>query len=554
MAGSTDMDRAREAEEAWRRDTADAPEEPRLYSTLSDIPVERVYTPLHLEERDYQRDIGLPGQFPFTRGVHPTGYRGKLWTMRMFAGFGTPAETNQRFKFLLDHGETGLSTAFDMPTLYGYDTDAPQAAGEFGRCGAAVSSLPDMEELFQDIPLDQVTTSMTINSPAAVIWAMYLAMAQRRGIPWDKLGGTLQNDIIKEFTAQNEYIFPPEPSMRLVVDTIEFASQHVPRWNPVSVSGYHIREAGATAVQELAFTLADGMAYVDRAIQRGLDVDDFAPRISFFFNVHNDILEEVAKFRAARRIWATEMRDRYHARNPRSWWMRCHAQTAGVSLTAQQPEINVARVALQALAAVLGGAQSLHTNSLDEAWALPTEQAARTALRTQQIIAHESGVTNTVDPLGGSWFIERLTDQMEEEARDYFRRIDDLGGVLPCIDNGFFVQEIARASYRYQREVESRQRVIVGVNDYVTQDEPQIPLLRVDKMGEQRQIDRLTELRRTRSSRDVREALADLRTAARGAENLMPHLLSAVSAHATLGETMDVLRDVFGEYTAHSMA
>ena len=554
MAGSTDMDRAREAEEAWRRDTADAPEDPRLYSTLSDIPVERVYTPLHLEERDYQRDIGLPGQFPFTRGVHPTGYRGKLWTMRMFAGFGTPAETNQRFKFLLDHGETGLSTAFDMPTLYGYDTDAPQASGEFGRCGAAVSSLQDMEELFQDIPLDQVTTSMTINSPAAVIWAMYLAMAQRRGIAWDKLGGTLQNDIIKEFTAQNEYIFPPEPSMRLVVDTIEFASKHVPRWNPVSVSGYHIREAGATAVQELAFTLADGMAYVDRAIQRGLDVDDFAPRISFFFNVHNDILEEVAKFRAARRIWATEMRDRYHARNPRSWWMRCHAQTAGVSLTAQQPEINVARVALQALAAVLGGAQSLHTNSLDEAWALPTEQAARTALRTQQIIAHESGVTNTVDPLGGSWFIERLTDQMEEEARDYFRRIDDLGGVLPCIDNGFFVQEIARASYRYQREVESRQRVIVGVNDYVTQDEPQIPLLRVDKMGEQRQIDRLTQLRRTRSSRDVREALADLRTAARGAENLMPHLLSAVSAHATLGETMDVLRDVFGEYTAHSMA
>ena len=554
MAGSTDMDRAREAEEAWRRDTADAPEDPRLYSTLSDIPVERVYTPLHLEERDYQRDIGLPGQFPFTRGVHPTGYRGKLWTMRMFAGFGTPAETNQRFKFLLDHGETGLSTAFDMPTLYGYDTDAPQASGEFGRCGAAVSSLPDMEELFQDIPLDQVTTSMTINSPAAVIWAMYLAMAQRRGIAWDKLGGTLQNDIIKEFTAQNEYIFPPEPSMRLVVDTIEFASKHVPRWNPVSVSGYHIREAGATAVQELAFTLADGMAYVDRAIQRGLDVDDFAPRISFFFNVHNDILEEVAKFRAARRIWATEMRDRYHARNPRSWWMRCHAQTAGVSLTAQQPEINVARVALQALAAVLGGAQSLHTNSLDEAWALPTEQAARTALRTQQIIAHESGVTNTVDPLGGSWFIERLTDQMEEEARDYFRRIDDLGGVLPCIDNGFFVQEIARASYRYQREVESRQRVIVGVNDYVTQEEPQIPLLRVDKMGEQRQIDRLTQLRRTRSSRDVRDALADLRTAARGAGNLMPHLLSAVSAHATLGETMDVLRDVFGEYTAHSMA
>ncbi len=554
MAGSTDMDRAREAEEAWRRDTADAPEEPRLYSTLSDIPVERVYTPLHLEERDYQGDIGLPGQFPFTRGVHPTGYRGKLWTMRMFAGFGTPAETNQRFKFLLDHGETGLSTAFDMPTLYGYDTDAPQASGEFGRCGAAVSSLPDMEELFQDIPLDQVTTSMTINSPAAIIWAMYLAMAQRRGIAWDKLGGTLQNDIIKEFTAQNEYIFPPEPSMRLVVDTIEFASQHVPRWNPVSVSGYHIREAGATAVQELAFTLADGMAYVDHAIQRGLDVDDFAPRISFFFNVHNDILEEVAKFRAARRIWATEMRDRYHARNPRSWWMRCHAQTAGVSLTAQQPENNVARVALQALAAVLGGAQSLHTNSLDEAWALPTEQAVRTALRTQQIIAHESGVTNTVDPLGGSWFIERLTDQMEEEARDYFRRIDDLGGVLPCIDNGFFVQEIARASYRYQREVEARQRVIVGVNDYVTQEAPQIPLLRVDKKGEQRQIDRLAELRRTRSSRDVQEALADLRTAARGAGNLMPHLLSAVSAHATLGETMDVLRDVFGEYTAHSMA
>ena len=546
--------RAREAEEAWLRETADAPQEPRLYRTLSGIPVERVYTPTHLEDRDYLDAIGLPGQYPFTRGIHPTGYRGRLWTMRMFSGFGTPTETNQRFKFLLEHGETGLSTAFDMPTLYGYDTDAPQAHGEFGRCGVAVSSLADMEELFQGIPLDQVTTSMTINSPAAIIWAMYLAMARRRGIPWEKLGGTLQNDILKEFTSQNEYVFPPRPSMRLVVDTMEFASQHVPRWNPVSVSGYHIREAGSTAVQELAFTLADGMEYVNWALERGLDIDDFAPRISFFFNVHNDLFEEVTKFRAARRIWAHEMRERYHAQNPRSWWMRFHAQTAGVALTAQQPEINVARVALQALAAVLGGAQSLHTNSMDEAWALPTEQAARIALRTQQIIAHESGVADTVDPLGGSWFVERLTDQMEEGARDYFRRIDDLGGVLPCIDNGFFVREIADASYRFQREVEQRQRIIVGVNEYTTGEEPEIPLLRVDKEGEKRQVDRLKELRRTRSSRKVGQALSALRKAAQGSENLMPYFLEAATEYATLGEMMDVLRETFGEHTTHSMA
>jgi methylmalonyl-CoA mutase N-terminal domain/subunit len=554
MLGPEELKRARQAEEAWRQETAGASEEPRLYRTLSGLPVERAYTPAHLAGDDYLRDIGLPGQYPFTRGIHPTGYRGKLWTMRMFAGFGTPAETNRRFKFLLEHGETGLSTAFDMPTLYGYDTDAPQAYGEFGRCGVAVSSLADMEELFDDIPLDQVTTSMTINSPAAVIWAMYLAMAERRGIPRQQIGGTLQNDILKEFTAQNEYIFPPKPSMRLVVDTIEFATRHVPRWNPVSVSGYHIREAGSTAVQELAFTLADGMEYVNWSLERGLAIDEFAPRISFFFNVHNDFFEEVSKFRAARRIWAREMRERYGAQNPRSWWMRCHAQTAGVSLTAQQPQLNVARVALQALAAVLGGTQSLHTNSLDEAMALPTEDAARIALRTQQVIAHETGAANTVDPLGGSWYVERLTDEMEGAAREYFRRIEDLGGVLPCIENNFFVREIADASYRYQREVESRQRIIVGVNEHATEEEPEIPLLRVDTAGEKRQVQRLQELRRTRSTREVQRSLKALQKAARGSENLMPYLLDAVKAYATLGETMDVLREVFGVYTSQGTA
>ena len=525
------------------------PERQDSFTTISAHPIERVYSPEHLAEVDYARDIGEPGHYPYLRGVHPTGYRGKLWTMRMFAGFGGAEETNQRFKYLLAHGQTGLSTAFDMPTLYGYDTDHPWSLGEFGKCGVAVSSLRDMEILYDGLPLDTITTSMTINSPAAIIWAMYIAAAEKRGIPASKLGGTTQNDILKEYIAQNEYIFPPEPSMRLVVDTVEFATHHLPKWNPVSISGYHIREAGSTAVQELAFTLYDGLEYVRWCLERGLLIDDFAPRLSFFFNIHNEFFEEVAKFRAARRIWAHEMRETFGANNERSWWMRTHAQTAGCALTAQQPENNVVRVALQALAAVLGGANSLHTNGMDEAWALPSEKAALLALRTQQLIAHESGVASTVDPLGGSYFVETLTNQVEEGAREYFRRIDDLGGALPCIDNGFFVREIADASYRFQREVEEQGRIIVGVNDFVTeQEDMDIPILQMDKEGERKQIARLNEIRRIRDNREVSRTLADLRQAARANENLMPFIISAVKAYATLGETMDVLRDVFGVY------
>ncbi|MDW8119048.1 MAG: methylmalonyl-CoA mutase family protein [Chloroflexota bacterium] len=548
MPAGESLQRFQEAEAQWRQETAAAPEEPRHYVTLSNLPVERAYTPLHLRNTDPLQDIGLPGRYPFTRGIHATGYRGKLWTMRMFAGFGTAEETNARFKFLLQHGETGLSTAFDMPTLYGYDTDDPRACGEFGKCGVAVSSLADMEILFDGIPIDQITTSMTITAPAAVIWAMYLVMAEKRGIPWDRLGGTIQNDILKEYIAQNEYVFPPKPSLRLVVDTIEFASRYVPRWNPISISGYHIREAGSTAVQELAFTLADGFTYVEHCLERGLKIDEFAPRLSFFFNVHNDFFEEIAKFRAARRIWARAMRERYGAQNPRSWWLRTHAQTAGVALTAQQPEVNIIRVALQALAAVLGGTQSLHTNSLDEAWALPTEKAVLLALRTQQVIAYETGVAHTVDPLGGSYFVEDLTNRLEQAAQDYFRRIDDLGGVLACIENGFLLREIAEAAYRYQREVEEKKRIIVGVNAYQMNERLEIPLLRVDKEGERRHLERLHTVRGTRSQREVGRALSALRKAARGSDNLMPYILDAVRHYATLGEVMQVLRDEWGEY------
>jgi methylmalonyl-CoA mutase N-terminal domain/subunit len=537
-----------EAEEKWGEETASAPEEPRHYFTLSHIPIERVYTPRHLQGIDPLEEIGLPGRYPFTRGIHPTGYRGKIWTMRMFAGYGTAEETNARYKFLLRHGETGLSVAFDMPTLYGYDTDDPRACGEFGKCGVAVSSLADMEVLFDGIPIDRITTSMTINAPAAVLWAMYLVVAEKRGIPWDRLGGTIQNDILKEYIAQNEYVFPPKPSLRLVVDTIEFATRYVPRWNPISISGYHIREAGSTAVQELAFTLANGFTYVEHCLERGLKIDEFAPRLSFFFNVHSDFFEEIAKFRGARRIWARAMRERYGAKNPRSWWLRTHAQTAGCALTAQQPEVNIVRVALQALAAVLGGVQSLHTNSMDEAWALPSEKAVLLALRTQQVIAHETGVANTVDPLGGSYFVEALTHRLEEGAREYFRRIEELGGVLACIENGFFVREIAEAAYRYQREVEEGKRVIVGVNAYQTEERLEIPLLRVDKKGEQHHLERLNTVRRTRSQREVSRSLQALRRAARGEENLMPFILDAVRQYATLGEIMQVLREEWGEY------
>ncbi|MGD2177454.1 MAG: methylmalonyl-CoA mutase family protein, partial [Anaerolineae bacterium] len=510
-------------------------------------PVRRLYTPLDIEG-EYGQELGFPGEYPFTRGTHATMYRGRLWTFRMFAGFGTAEETNQRFKYLLEQGQTGLSVAFDLPTLMGYDTDAPEAEGEFGKCGVAVSSLRDMEVLFDGIPLDKVTTSMTINSPAAVIWAMYLAAAEKQGLPMHKLGGTIQNDILKEYIAQKEYIFPPKPSMRLVIDTIEFGSENLPKWNTISISGYHIREAGATAAQELAFTLADGMEYVRWALDRGLEVDAFAPRLSFFFNCHNDFLEEIAKFRASRRIWAREMRGSFGAENPRSWFMRFHTQTAGCSLTAQQPEINIVRVAIQALAAVLGGTQSLHTNSMDEALALPSEHAATVALRTQQIIAHESGVVNTVDPLGGSYAVEALTNRIEARVYDYFDKIEALGGVIPAVETGFFQQEIADAAYRYQREIEERERIVVGVNEYEEAEPPQIPVLRMDPAGYSRQCARLERVRAERDSGAVGQALDRLRIAAQGTENTMPYILDAVRAYATLQEIMDVFRDVYGLY------
>jgi methylmalonyl-CoA mutase N-terminal domain/subunit len=542
-----------QAQDRWEETTLQHtlsrhPERKDTFITTSGEPVQRLYTPLDVADLDYQEDLGFPGQYPLTRGVHATMHRGRLWTMRMFAGFGSAEETNARFKYLLDQGQTGLSVAFDLPTLYGYDTDAPEALGEFGKCGVAVSSLEDMEILFQDIPLDQVTTSMTINSPAAIIWAMYIAAAENQGVPMEKLGGTIQNDILKEYIAQKEFIFPPEPSMRLVTDTIQYGTQHLPRWNTVSISGYHIREAGSTAAQELAFTLADGLEYVRWAVQRGLDVDDFAPRLSFFFNAHNDFFEEIAKYRAARRIWAHEMRETFGAQNPRSWLMRFHTQTAGVSLTAQQPENNVVRVALQALAAVLGGTQSLHTNSMDEALALPSEHAVKVALRTQQVIAHESGVTNSVDPLGGSFMMEALTDRIEAQARDYFRQIEHLGGVLPAIKVGFFQREIAEAAYRYQKEIDEQQRIIVGVNAYVEDEPYQIPILEMDPQGEQRQIARLERLRQKRDNERVGETLVALRDAARGTDNLMPFILDAVRAYATLQEITDVFRDEFGVY------
>jgi|DewCreStandDraft_1066081.scaffolds.fasta_scaffold05688_2 methylmalonyl-CoA mutase N-terminal domain/subunit len=542
-----------EARERWeettlQRSLARTPERRQTFITTSGEPVERLYTPLEVADLDYLRDLGLPGEYPFTRGIHPTMHRGRLWTMRMFAGFGTAEETNARLKYLLEQGETGLSVAFDLPTLMGYDTDAPESLGEFGKCGVAVSSLQDMEILFDGIPLDRVTTSMTINSPAAIIWAMYIATAEKQGVPWDQLGGTIQNDILKEYIAQKEYIFPPEPSMRLVIDTVEFGAKYLPKWNPISISGYHIREAGATAAQELAFTLADGMEYVRWALKRGLDIDDFAPRLSFFFNAHNDFFEEIAKFRAARRIWAREMRYTFGARNPRSWWLRFHTQTAGVSLTAQQPENNIVRVAIQALAAILGGTQSLHTNSMDEALALPSEKAVTIALRTQQILAHESGVANTVDPLGGSFFVEAMTNRMEAAAYEYFKKIEALGGVLPAIEAGFFQREIAESAYRYQREIDEHERIIVGVNDYIVDEPITIPILQMDPQGERRQIARLQKLRLERDNERVTQTLEALRTAAQGSANLMPFILDAVRAYATLGEITGVLRSVFGVY------
>ncbi|MBP8002565.1 MAG: methylmalonyl-CoA mutase family protein [Chloroflexi bacterium] len=517
--------------------------------TTSSEPIKRLYTPLDVADLDYGRDLGHPGEYPFTRGVHSTLYRGKPWTMRMFAGFGSAEETNARYKYLLAQGNDGLSVAFDLATLMGYDTDAPEALGEFGKCGVAISSLQDMEILFDGIPLDKVSTSMTINSPAAIIWAMYIAAAEKQGVPMHKLRGTLQNDILKEYIAQKEYIFPPEPSMRLVIDTIEFGTKHLPEWNTISISGYHIREAGSTAAQELAFTLGDGLEYVRWSIQRGLDIDEFAPRLSFFFNSHNDFFEEIAKFRAARRIWAREMKETFGAKNPRSWLCRFHTQTAGVSLTAQQPENNIVRVAIQALAAVIGGTQSLHTNSMDEAWALPSEDAVTIALRTQQIINEESGVGNTVDPLAGSFFVEHETNKIEQQVYAYWKQVADLGGVLPSIDQGFYQREISNAAYQYQREIDGNERVIVGVNGYVDQDEAlQIPILAMDPQGYERQMARLKALKQERDNEKVAETLQALRNAAAGTANTMPYILDAVRAYATLGEITDVFREVFGTY------
>jgi len=524
------------------------PERLKEFMTTSSQKVDRLYTPLDTAHIDYQRDISYPGEFPYTRGIHSTMYRGRLWTMRMFAGFGSAEETNARFKYLLEQGQTGLSTAFDLPTLYGYDSDSPTAAGEFGECGVGVSSLEDMSLLFKDIPLDKVTTSMTINSPAAMTWAMYIANAENQGIPKSNLGGTIQNDILKEYIAQKEYIFPPLPSMRLVTDTVEYGTKYMPKWNTISISGYHIREAGSTAVQELAFTLADGYAYADWAIERGLNIDDFAPRFSFFFNAHNDFFEEIAKYRAARRIWARDMKDKYGAKDPRSWTLRFHTQTAGCSLTAQQPEINIVRVAIQAMAGVLGGTQSLHTDSMDEALALPSEKAVQIALRTQQVIAHESGVANVIDPLGGSYYLEWLTDDMERQARDYFDRIDSLGGVVSGIEKGFFQKEIAGASYRYQQEIDNEDRVVVGVNQYTSDESVEIPILEMDPEGFERQCARLKKLRDTRNKSKHAAALNAIEKAAEGEDNLMPHFIEAAKSKATLGEMCDVLRGVFGEY------
>ncbi|GGJ71001.1 methylmalonyl-CoA mutase family protein [Deinococcus aquiradiocola] len=523
------------------------PERKYNFSTLSNQTPDPLYTADDLHDWDPQRDLGHPGEFPYTRGVQPSMYRGRLWTMRMFAGFGSAEQTNERFHALLRAGQTGLSTAFDLPTLMGYDADHPFSRGEVGKCGVAVSSLADMERLFQGIDPTRVTTSMTINSPANAIWAMYIANAQKQGHDLAQLGGTLQNDILKEFIAQKEFIYPPAPSVRLVIDTFEWGPRHVPKWNFISVSGYHIREAGATAVQELAFTLADGFHYVEKALERGLDIDEFAPRISFFWDVHNDFFEEIAKFRAARRIWARQMRDRYGAKNPRSLMLRTHAQTAGVSLPAQQPLNNIARVAIQALAAVLGGTQSLHTDAYDEALALPTEEAATIALRTQQIIAYETGVAGIVDPLAGSYYVESLTNDIEAAALGYIEQIRAMGGVEAGIDSGFFQAEMAEAAFRYQREVERRERIVVGVNDYV-QDAVQVPIQLIDPAVEVQQAERLAQVRRERDPQRHAQALAALHDAAVQGRNTMPAFLECAHAYATLGEQMDVLRKVFGEY------
>ncbi|HYL68536.1 MAG TPA: methylmalonyl-CoA mutase family protein [Candidatus Limnocylindria bacterium] len=540
------------AEREWEEKTLipalqKTPDRDADFTTVSSYPIRRLYTEADLADWNPECNLGFPGQPPYTRGIHPSMYRGKLWTMRQFAGFGAAEDTNARFRYLLTQGQTGLSVAFDLPTLMGYDSDHALSEGEVGKCGVAISSLADMEVLFEKIPLADVTTSMTINSPAAIIWAMYLAVAEKQGADWKKISGTLQNDILKEYIAQKEYIYPPEPSMRLVIDSFEFSAKHTPKFNSISISGYHIREAGSTAIQELAFTLRDGIEYVDWGIRRGLDVDDFVPRLSFFFNAHSDFFEEIAKYRAARRIWYKVMRERFGAKNARSWALRFHTQTAGCSLTAQQPYNNVVRTALQALAAVMGGTQSLHTNSLDEAWALPTEFAATLALRTQQIIAHESGVTNTVDPLGGSYFVEALTDEVERGAWDYIEKIDALGGMVAAIERGYPQREIGEAAYRYQVAVDRKEKIVVGVNGYVAEEKP-LDILQIDETVAHRQAERLRKLRAERSNDEVQRRLSALRKAAAGTENLMPYIYEAVKAYATLGEICDSMRVVFGIY------
>lgn len=554
MFDKNKLDNIKDSVKKWEDSTVSKaiskfPERKDTFKTNSDIEINRLYTPLDLQDWDYDEKLGYPGQYPFTRGVQPTMYRGRLWTMRQYAGFGTAIESNKRYKYLLEQGQTGLSVAFDLPTQIGYDSDHPLSEGEVGKVGVAIDSLKDMEILFDGIPLDKVSTSMTINAPASVLLAMYIAVAEKQGVSKDKLRGTIQNDILKEYIARGTYIFPPKPSMRLITNIFEYCSKEVPKWNTISISGYHIREAGATAVQEVAFTLADGIAYVEAAIKAGLDVDDFAPRLSFFFNAHNNLLEEVAKFRAARRLWARIMKERFNAKNPKSMMLKFHTQTAGSTLTAQQPDNNIVRVAIQALAAVLGGTQSLHTNSRDEALALPTEESVRIALRTQQIIAHESGVADTIDPLAGSYYIESLTDRIEKEAMEYIRKIDELGGAVSAIEKGYIQKEIQDSAYRYQMEVESGEKIVVGVNKFQIEEDTHKDILKVDLEVERVQRENLIQLRKERNNEEVNNKLEALREAAKDSSvNLMPYILDAVKTYATLGEICDVLREVFGEY------
>ena len=546
------MRKVGKGKEAWEKELqsrqSNNPERRSRFSTISDLQIKNIYSPEDLQEMDYERDLGFPSQYPFTRGVQPSMYRGQLWTMRMFAGWGSAEDTNQRFHYLVEQGQTGLSVAFDYPTLMGYDTDSPKARGECGKCGVAIDTLQDMEILLDGLPIDRLTTSMTINPPASILWAMYITVAEKRGIPRHKLGGTIQNDMLKEFIAQNTFMCPPRPSVRVVTDTVEFGTKEVPRWNTISISGYHIREAGSTAVQELAFTLADGLAYAQAAIERGLNVDDFAPRFSFFFDAHIDLFEEVAKFRVARRMWARFMKERFQAKDPRSWWMRFHTQTAGCSLTAQQPYNNVIRTTLEALAAVLGGTQSLHTCSLDEVLSLPTAEAATIALRTQQIIAEESGVTHTIDPLGGSYFVEALTNEMEAQAMAYINKIDDLGGMVAAIERNFPQQEIANAAYNFQKQLERKEKIMVGVNKYATEGALPVELLQMDPALEEKQIERLSRVKNQRNQPRVKESLEQLGEAASGNKNVMPFLIDAVKEYATLQECCDVFRKVFGTY------